>query len=91
MISVVILCGGLSSRMEINVNKVLLPLEDKPVFMHSVCKFKSITDDIIVVANINDYEEILTYHDNVVIGGAIVILIELIINSIKRKKNKGDK
>lgn len=70
MISVVILCGGLSSRMEINVNKVLLPLEDKPVFMHSVCKFKSITDDIIVVANVNDYEEILTYHDNVVIGGA---------------------
>ena len=70
MISVVILCGGLSSRMEINVNKVLLPLEDKPVFMHSVDKFKSMTDDIIVVANINDYEEILTYHDNVVIGGA---------------------
>ncbi len=70
MVSVVILCGGASTRMEINVNKVLLPLLDKPVFMHSVLKFKSITDDIVVVANINDYEEICTYHDNVVIGGA---------------------
>ena len=70
MVSVVVVCGGSSTRMEINVNKVLLPLEDKPVFMHSVLKFKEITDDVIVVANINDYDEIASYHDKVVCGGA---------------------
>lgn len=69
MISVVILCGGLSTRMNGETNKVLLPLDGKPVFMHSLLKFKDFSDDIIVVANEKDYKEIKTYHDNVVLGG----------------------
>ena len=70
MISVVILCGGSSTRMNSNKNKVLLPLAEKPLFMHSLEKFKPFTDDIVVVANANDLDEIKHYHDNVVLGGA---------------------
>lgn len=70
MISVVIVCGGASTRTKTEKNKVLLPLLDKPVFMHSLLKFKEITDDIIVVANQKDFDEIRSYHENVVLGGA---------------------
>ena len=69
MISVVIVCGGTSSRFGKEVNKVLLPLGDKPIFMHSVEKFSKFSDDVIVVANINDVKEIKQYHCNVVLGG----------------------
>ena len=70
MVSVVIVCGGSSTRMNGEINKVLLPLLDKPIFMHSLLKFKDFTDDIIVVANEKDIDEIKTYHANVVLGGA---------------------
>lgn len=70
MVSVVIVCGGSSTRMNNEVNKVLLPLLDKPIFMHSLLKFKEFCSDIVVVANQKDYEEIKHYHDNVVLGGA---------------------
>ena len=70
MISVVILCGGSSTRMNSDKNKVLLPLSGRPIFMHSLEKFKAISNDIVVVANENDLEEIKLYHDNIVLGGA---------------------
>ena len=70
MISVIILCGGTSTRMNGDKNKVLLPLAGKPIFIHSVDKFKTVSTDIVVVANENDFEEIKLYHDNVVLGGA---------------------
>ena len=70
MFSVIILCGGNSTRMNLGKNKVLLPLAGVPIFMHSLEKFKEFSSDIIVVANPNDYDEICKYHDNVVYGGA---------------------
>ena len=70
MISVVILCGGSSTRMNGGTNKVLLPLLDMPIFMHSLLKFKEFSSDIVVVANKEDYDEISKNHDNVVLGGA---------------------
>ena len=69
MISVVIVCGGSSTRMNSDINKVLLPLDNKPIFMHSLLKFKEFTNDIIVVANENDINEIKKYHENVIVGG----------------------
>ena len=48
MISVVIVCAGKGTRMNVNTNKILLPLEGKPIFMHSVDKFKKYTNDITV-------------------------------------------
>ena len=60
MISVVILCAGSSTRFNGEKNKVLLSLGDKPVFMHSVDKFKNYSDDIIVVSNEKDIKEIVT-------------------------------
>ena len=70
MISVVIVCAGNSTRMNITSNKVLLPLGDNVILMHSLLKFKEITDDIIVVCNENDIDEIKEYHDNVTLGGS---------------------
>ena len=69
MISVVILCGGSSSRMNTEINKVLLPLDDKPLFMFSLEKFLDFSDDIIVVSNSKDYETIKELYPNVVLGG----------------------
>lgn len=70
MISVVIVCAGKGTRMNVNTNKILLPLEGKPIFMHSVDKFKKYTSDIVVVSNSEDYEVLKEYHSNVVVGGA---------------------
>ena len=70
MISVIVLCAGSSMRMGQGKNKVLLPLDDKPVFMHSVEKFLAFSDDVIVVSNINDFEEIKEIYPNVILGGA---------------------
>ena len=69
MVSVVIVCAGKGTRMNVNTNKILLPLDGKPIFMHSVDKFKKYTSDIVVVSNKEDYEEIKKYHENVVLGG----------------------
>lgn len=69
MISVVILCAGSSTRMNQGVNKVLLPLDNKPVFMHSLEKFQQFSSDIVVVTNELDYEEIKSIYPNVILGG----------------------
>ena len=70
MISVVILCAGSSARMGQDKNKILLPLDDKPIFMHSVEKFLEFSDDVLVVVSQNDYEEIKEIYPNVILGGA---------------------
>lgn len=69
-ISVVILCAGSSSRMNSEKNKVLLPLLDKPIFMHSLSKFMEFSDDVVVVSNEENFKEINSYYDKVVLGGA---------------------
>lgn len=69
MYSAIILCAGSGHRMNISGNKVLLPLLNMPIFMHSVNKFKEITDDVLVVCNEKDIEEIKKYHSNVCLGG----------------------
>jgi len=70
MVSAVIVCAGTSTRMDSQKNKVLLPLDGKPLFMHSVEIFSKFTNDVVVVANENDIEEISKYHSNVVLGGS---------------------
>ena len=69
MVSVVIVCGGKSTRFHGSVNKILLPLGGKPIFMHSVDKFLKFSDDVIVVANINDLVNVKQHYTNVVLGG----------------------
>ena len=84
MISVVIVCAGNSTRMNLDTNKVLLPLGDSVILMHSVSKFKEFTDDIIVVCNQNDIEEISKYHSNVTLGGTT--REESVYNGISKAK-----
>lgn len=69
MVSAVIVCAGSSTRMNSQKNKILLPLDGKPLFMHSVEMFLKFTSDVVVVANENDILEISKYHSNVVLGG----------------------
>ena len=69
MFSAIVLCAGSGQRMNIGGNKVLLPLLNMPLFMHSVNRFKEVTDDVLVVCNENDIDEIKKYHSNVCLGG----------------------
>ena len=69
MYSAVILCAGSGQRMNIEGNKVLLPLLNSPIFMHSVNKFKEFTDGVVVVCSEKDSDEIRKYHKNVCLGG----------------------
>ena len=85
MISVVILCGGSSTRMNHDKNKVLLPLAGRPIFMHSLEKFKAFSSDIVVVSNERDLAEIKAYHDNVVVGGPT--RQDSVYNGVKKCKN----
>lgn len=73
MISVILLMAGVGSRMNINQNKILLNLANKPVFMHSYDKFKKFGLEIICVINPNDELEIKKYLDEdaiIVYGGS---------------------
>lgn len=84
MYSVVIVCAGSGTRMNSNKNKVLLPLNQMPIFMHSVKKFETFSDDIIVVCKEEDKEEILAYHNNICIGG--VTRQESVYNGVMKAK-----
>ena len=55
-VSVILLMAGSSSRMNVEVNKVYLPLGNKKVFNHSLDKFLkvSLVKKIIIVYNQND-------------------------------------
>lgn len=63
--------AGLGSRMKADKNKMLLMLEGKPIFMHTIDKFKSKNCDIILVVSDNDYEYIksLNLPYTIAIGG----------------------
>ena len=54
MVSVILVMAGIGSRMNLNVNKVLLPLNDKPVFMHSLLKFVNRGYEVVCVINPSD-------------------------------------
>ncbi|MCR5112338.1 MAG: 2-C-methyl-D-erythritol 4-phosphate cytidylyltransferase [Acholeplasmatales bacterium] len=72
MISVILLMAGKGTRMGADKNKILLPLGDKPVFMHSLETFKSFGFEIVCVISEEDKDEILKYLPNDVkytIGG----------------------
>jgi 2-C-methyl-D-erythritol 4-phosphate cytidylyltransferase/2-C-methyl-D-erythritol 4-phosphate cytidylyltransferase/2-C-methyl-D-erythritol 2,4-cyclodiphosphate synthase len=58
MVSVILVMAGIGSRMNLNVNKILLPLNDKPVFMHSLLKFVNRGYEIVCVINPNDEDNI---------------------------------
>ena len=55
-VSVILLMAGSSSRMNVEVNKVYLPLGNKKVFNHSLDKFLKVSsiNKIIIVYNQND-------------------------------------
>ena len=46
--------AGTGSRMKLSQNKILLDLNQKPVFMHSYEKFKKFGLEIVCVINPND-------------------------------------
>lgn len=72
MISVILLMAGVGSRMNMNQNKVLLQLNEKPVFLHSYDKFKKYGLEVICVINSNDEIEVKKYLNDatIVYGGS---------------------
>ena len=58
MVSVILVMAGKGSRMNLNVNKVLLPLNDKPVFLHSLLKFIKRGYEIVCVIDPLDEKEV---------------------------------
>ena len=71
MISVILLMGGNSSRMNLNENKLFLPLGDKLVFEHSLSKFLNYDFEIICVTQQKYIGYLEKYKEQVkiVIGG----------------------
>lgn len=73
MISVILLMAGKGSRMNQNINKVLLPLKDKLVYQHPLELFIKNNFEIICVISKDDEDIIDKYkypNVNYVIGGA---------------------
>lgn len=71
MISVILMMAGNASRMNINTNKVYLPLADKLVFEYSLNLFLSYNFEIICVIRKEDRKYLEKYEDKVkiVYGG----------------------
>lgn len=71
LVSAIVVMGGSGSRMGINKNKALLPLGDKPIFMHSVDLFLSLGYEVILVIRECDLSKIRKYVKDVkiVFGG----------------------
>lgn len=65
MISVVLLMSGNSSRMNLNENKLFLPLGDKMVFEHSLMKFLDYDFEIICVTQQKYISHLSIYQDKV--------------------------
>lgn len=86
MFSVIILCAGKGQRMGIEKNKILLPIDDKPMFMHSLEVFLNFSDDVTLVCSENDINLIKKIHSNVVIGG--LCRQDSVYNGILNAKNE---
>ncbi len=72
MFSAVILLAGSGRRSLLSINKTLYKLGDKPMFMYSYEKFKSMGAEVILVVSESDYEEVKSYNldAKITIGGA---------------------
>lgn len=84
MISVILLMAGSGSRMNIDKNKILLPLGDKRVFEIPLDLFLSFNFEVICVVNKNDVEEVKPLLNNkakYVIGGKT--RMESVYNGLK--------
>ena len=71
MITVILMMAGSSSRMNLNENKLFLPLGDKLVFQHSLDLFLDNGFDVICVTKEEYIEYLKQYTDRIkiVIGG----------------------
>ena len=56
MTTVILLMAGLGSRMKTNVNKMLLSINDKPLYEYTIEAFSKFTDNILLVVSEHDYE-----------------------------------
>ncbi len=84
METVILLMAGRGQRMKKDINKVLLKIDDKPLFLYPLNTFKKFDFEIVLVVSENDYEEIKNMNlENVkiVIGGAT--RAESVYNGIK--------
>ncbi len=73
MYSVIILMAGSGTRMNLDVNKVLLPIKDKCIFEYSLDTFRKYADEIICVVSKHDYDKvkkIISSDVKIVIGGS---------------------
>lgn len=71
MVSVIIVMAGSGTRMGYNENKVLLPLANKPIFMHSYDLFKSLGYEVILVVRECDLDIInqMNLDAKIIVGG----------------------
>lgn len=65
MISAILLMAGKGVRMNRNVNKALLPINKKPIYMYSLEKLLSLGFEVICVINKDDEDIILKLPKNV--------------------------
>lgn len=73
MDTLILLMGGVGSRMNVDVNKVLLKIGNKMMFEYSLNRFDNYVDEIVIVANKNDYDFLKKYENEkikVTIGGS---------------------
>ncbi len=72
MFSAVILLAGSGRRSGLSINKTLYKLNNKPMFMYSYQKFKSMGAEVILVVSKEDYETIKEYNLDckIIIGGS---------------------
>lgn len=59
MVSVVLLMAGKGSRMKQDKNKILLPLNGKPIYKHSLDLFLSLGCEVIAVLSQDDKDDII--------------------------------
>ncbi len=72
MYSAIILLAGSGSRMKMNKNKILLEINNKPIYMYSIEVFHSLVDEVICVVKDTEYEYFknkLPSYCRVVVGG----------------------
>lgn len=71
MTSVILLMAGVGSRMRANKNKMLIMLNNKPLYEYSLDLFKNLNVELILVVSKDDYNffESLNLNVKLVIGG----------------------